>query len=289
MRKLLLLFLVFGAIKAFGQNKSYDYCYVKGNGVWVYSIADKKDYLILNPRSASDVAISPDGKSVAYTVISVKGDRTLGIMDLNTKNKKTLKTGSQNCFGPVWSPDGNYIAYNVFDNKKSNWQVAIIKVSGNTSPQILTAQMLQCMMPTWSVDSKAVAVQDMQNVYIIDLTGNLTSTYKISELNKDWGPSSADRFIITNNRIAFSSEENDPVKGVDEPPTAIFIYDLATKSTLRLSPKGYYAWGLVVKGNKLLFNMEKFRSSIPNIYSVDTDGHNLKMLFSNARDISTKN
>jgi Tol biopolymer transport system component len=89
-------------------------------------------------------------------------------------------------------------------------------------------------------------------------------------------------------KIVFSTEVDEP--GYEEgPPTAVYVYDIAGKSTIRLSPKGYYGMGVIIRNNKVLFSGGKVTSTIENIYTVDLDGKNLKVLFPNANTISAKN
>jgi Tol biopolymer transport system component len=286
MKKLLLLLLLFYISNAHGQSKSYDYCYVKGRGIWVYSMADKKDYMILKSESADNPCISHDGKKVAYTSLSKNRDRTVSVIDLNTKKRTRLKTGSKNCYGPMWSPDGRWIAYNVFDTVKAKWDIAVIDTN-NTLPEMVIAKVEDSYSPTWLSDSKHIAVHNLNTIYVFDLFGKIDATYKVSSLAKTLGASSSDSFIFTNDnsKIVFDSSVDEP--GIDgEPPNAIFAYDVARKSAIRLTPKGYNLYGIFLKGNHVLFNGGKINSNISNVYSVDLDGKNLKILFVGCRGIS---
>jgi len=287
MKNISILFLILIATGAFGQSKSYDYAYMNKKGICVYSIADKKEYLIVS--KGENPCISPDGKKLAYTALDQNGGRFIAVIDLNTKKKTILNTNSNNCYGPVWSPNGNYIAYNVFDSQKSNWLIAVID-AGNTEPVVLTRQLEQSYMPTWTYDNKNVVVQNMEKVFVFDLSGNLVKDYKVSDMTKDLGPTSSDRFIFTkdNKKIVFSSSVDEP-GGKDGPPSAVFIYDIDSNSTLRLSPKGYWSDDVIIKDNKVLFTASKMTSVIQNVYVVDTDGKNFKILFPNCYDLTAKN
>jgi TolB protein len=289
MKNILLLFLLIGALQVNGQSKTYDYAYLNKKGICVYSLADKVEYPVVATMGDAP-SLSPDGRKVAYTATNKKGDRFIAVMDLNTKKKTILNTSSNNCYGPVWSPNGKFIAYNVFNTQKSKWFIAVID-SGNTGAKVVTNSLEESYMPTWTYDSKNVVVQDMQNVYVVNLSGNITGTYKISDMIKlkNSGPSSGDRFMFTgdNKKIAFSSEVDEP-GGNDGPPNAVFIYDTAGKTTLRLSLKGYFADGVVVKGSQVLFTASKIKSLVQNVYSIDLDGRNLKILFPNCSSVSAK-
>ena len=177
MRKILLLFLIVCVSKVYGQSKSYDYCYSNAKGTCVYSVADKREMEVV--RGVSDPCLSPDGTKLAYTANTKDGGRIIKVIDINTKVKTILNTQSNNCYGAVWSPDGKYIAYNVFDAAKSKWSIAVIDAANTMPPNVLTEQLEQSYMPTWLADSKSVVVQNMDNVFVFDLSGNITATYQI--------------------------------------------------------------------------------------------------------------
>jgi TolB protein len=283
----LILLLLFAALASFvyGQGKSYDYCYKNQKGICVYSVADKKEYLIL--KQGFDPCISPNGRKIAYTIYSKSDARTIVVIDINSKQKTFLKTNSQNCFGPVWSPDGKYIAYNVFNWSKSRWSIAIID-AGNTLHKVLTGQ-LNCNSPTWTVDSKNVVAQNMSSIFVLDLFGKIIATYKISDLSKESSPTSADRYVFTaSKKIVFNSEVN-VASDKDEPPLAIFVYDIFNKKSLKITSKEYNPFGIIVKNNKILFTTTNIKPFAQNIYTIDMDGKNLKILFKNCSDISAKN
>lgn len=192
MKNILLLLLIISTSIAYSQPKAYDYCYTNSKGTCVYSVADKKEIVVV--RGVSDPCLSPDGTKLAYTYNTQDGGRGIKVIDINTKKKTILNTKSDNCYGPVWSPDGKMIAYNVFDTQKSNWDIAVID-TGNTGFKVITHKLQQCYAPAWSYNNKSIMVQDLDNVYVFDLSGNIINTYAVSAMTKTLGPSSSDRFI----------------------------------------------------------------------------------------------
>jgi Tol biopolymer transport system component len=294
MKNILLLFIMAGATAVYSQSKSYDYAYTNKKGICVYSVADKMEAFVI--KDGTDPCISSDGKKLAYTVNAKDGTRFIRVIDLNTKAKTTLNTNNNNCYGAIWSPDGKWIAYNVeIDNK---WTIAVIDVN-NTGPKVLGGKINDCYSPVWLTNSKGIVVQNMAKVFVLDLSGNIIISYNLKDLEggmpelKDGvGESSSDKFIITNDnkKIVFSCEVNDPsIASKDGPPSAVFIYDIDNKKTSRLSPKGYVAGEVIIKGNNVLFAASKGNSPISNIYSVDMYGRNFKLLFPGCVDISAKN
>ena len=67
-------------------------------------------------KSAGDARISPDGSSVAYTVTETDFDQDayvtqIWLADVASGRTLQLTRGKKSASGPVWSPDGRWIAF----------------------------------------------------------------------------------------------------------------------------------------------------------------------------------
>ena len=56
-----------------------------------------------------DPAISPDGRTVAFTRIG--GENGLYLIDIDGQNERMIYGGSENLRAPTWSPDGQWLAF----------------------------------------------------------------------------------------------------------------------------------------------------------------------------------
>src|SRR5436190_10132957 len=79
--------------------------------------------------------ISPDGTRVAFNTSEDSKtrpgpERHIAVADLATGKVTVLKDiPSDNCFGPVWSPDGNKIAFSIMAEKE--WHLGIVNTDGS--------------------------------------------------------------------------------------------------------------------------------------------------------------
>jgi Tol biopolymer transport system component len=291
MKNILSLFLFFGATDAFAQPAVCDYAYMHKLGVYVYSAANKQQYLV-SPR-AENPAISPDGTSVSYTANRSNGDRYIVVCNLATKKKTILDTHYNNCYGAVWSPDGKMLVYNAFLSDK--WTLGVIKAD-NTGAKLLGTAAQDVNAPVWAPDGKSIIVHDSKDLKFIDLSGHIIRTINLAKLAgglpdlKDIiGGSSSDRFMLTadNSRIVFNSGTNETA-GPDGPPDAVFVYNIASGKTMRLSPKGYNAFDVTLSGNSVLFSISKFNAAVVNVGQEDLDGKNYKLLFAGCMSVSAR-
>jgi len=110
----------------------------------VSSFAQQSDDAIFKVRTFHEVAISPDGKKVAWS----ERDHGIWTADVGGTNRKQLTTGDDD--GLAWSPNSKSLAY---VNKKQLFVDGkqITKVSGNIAE------------PRWSPDGKSLAFLFIEN------------------------------------------------------------------------------------------------------------------------------
>jgi dipeptidyl aminopeptidase/acylaminoacyl peptidase len=116
-------------------------------------------------RFVRDVAISPDGSAIAYTVaLNPTTGRTKNqLWIVESSSGKSLRLTAENDSGsnPVWSPDGKWIAFDGEVNKKQG--LYIVKPDGNDSRFLAETKSTNSPLTyegqsiEWSPDSKKIA------------------------------------------------------------------------------------------------------------------------------------
>jgi Tol biopolymer transport system component len=77
-----------------------------GGTIYAYDLATGA---LTKLTSGFDPAISPDGKTVAFTRLG--GDHGLFLIDIDGKNERRIWNGSEGLRSPTWSPDGKWIGF----------------------------------------------------------------------------------------------------------------------------------------------------------------------------------
>ncbi len=120
---------------------------------------------LVHIRSVDAVKISPDGNLIAYTIVnndsSARPFSQLWVMNLRSRDSIALSTGREPSGNPVWSPDGQWIAFNGSAEGKSGLVIAhadgtgrrwLAGIEGTNSPEPGMGQSM-----SWSPDCKRIA------------------------------------------------------------------------------------------------------------------------------------
>jgi dipeptidyl aminopeptidase/acylaminoacyl peptidase len=110
---------------------------------------------LLNVKRISDPQLSPDGKTVLYTVgvVDKVGNRTLTqiySVSLGGGQPRQLSRGDKSSSNPRWSPDGRLVAY------ASGGQIWTMRPDGSATKKI-TDISTGASGPVWSPDGKWIA------------------------------------------------------------------------------------------------------------------------------------
>lgn len=219
-------------------------CFSRDQGVWISNLDGTSARKIV---TGDDPAISPDGARVAYTEPGKGSNRHIALIEIASGKKAVFRNlPSDNAYGPIWSPDGQRLSFKIFMGE--HWHIGLIGADGSQF------QFLQeppgagqdVWSPAWAMDGKTIYIQDMTNIYQVDLAGKVLAEWKIAD-------SLANADMNSNNRIepaidgksflvdADLNEEGD-IKAWDGPPPAVFLFDTSAGKARRVSPSKVYAW-----------------------------------------------
>jgi dipeptidyl aminopeptidase/acylaminoacyl peptidase len=194
-------------------------------------------------RSVSQVALSPDGKLAAYTILRLdRPGRPWGqvwVMDLATGKSTRLGGENEDSGDAVWSPDGRWIAYEGEAEGKSGLVIAHADGSAATFLSEMTGSNAplpsQGSAITWSPDSKQVA-------FISSTPGPETAV------------ANGDPMVIT--RYMYKPDAAEGLTHFnDNRRLHIFVADTATKQVRQLTTGDYYEHSIdwSPKGDEIVF------------------------------------
>ena len=144
-----------------------------GNGVLLYqtgnSLSKSRLHLVdssgktvgnLGDLSGASVPrISPEGKRVAITIIEPNSGRTdVWVQDIASGNRTRLTVDPRRSFSPVWSRDGERIAY--LSNRTGKPALFAVASNGMGVEQKLWESAVATRAMDWTTDSKSVIVQE---------------------------------------------------------------------------------------------------------------------------------
>ncbi len=111
-------------------------------------------------RFLQDGQLSPDGKTVAYTVLHVDTEKdeevvTIWLLSLETGEARQFSAGLTSDTNPRWSPDGEQIAFLSARGEKP--QIYLIPADGGEARALTTMPQGVSGGPVWSPDGQQIA------------------------------------------------------------------------------------------------------------------------------------
>ena len=238
--------------------------------------------------------ISPDGTRVAFnTVADAKTrpgpERHIAVADVASGKITVLKDiPSDNCFGPVWSPDGTKLAFSIMSD--GEWQLGLVNVDGSGFRFVKNAGLRRDALgaPEWARDGKSIYCHDLDNIYQIDLDGNALKKWELSKILTDASMNSGDRLSIsTDGKVLLMDVDcgaEHERKNWDGPQPAIEKFDLSSEKAVRITGKDDFVWEpFWLSNDEFLCIMQKENENDASIYRMSLDGKTMNLLVKHAR------
>ena len=238
--------------------------------------------------------ISPDGTRVAF---NTEGDaknrpgpeRHIAIADIAGGKVTVLPNiPSDNCFGPVWSPNGKQLAFSIMAEKE--WHLGLVNADGSGFRFVKNAELKSEAFgaPEWARDGKSIFCHDLDNLYQIDLDGNVLKKWELSKILTAAGMNGGDRLSVSPDGKALLMDvdcgSEHERKNWDGPQPAIEKFDLSAEKAVRVTAKDDFVWGpFWLSANEFLCIIQKENENQPSIYRMSLDGKNAKLLVKHAR------
>jgi TolB protein len=237
--------------------------------------------------------ISPDGTRVAFNSSADSKtrpgpERYIAVADLASGKVTVLKDiPSDNCFGPVWSPDGLKLAFSIMAEKE--WCLGLVNADGSGFRFVKNAGLKSeaFSAPVWARDGKSIFCHDLDNLYQIDLDGNVLKKWELSKILTDASMNSNDQLSVSPDGKMLMDVDTGAEherKNWDGPQPAVEKFDIAGEKAVRVTGKDDFVWDpFWLTGDEFLCIMQKEKENEPSIYRMSLDGKNEKLLVKHAR------
>jgi serine/threonine protein kinase len=159
----------------------------------------------LNPNSPGPVAVSPDGRSLAFSAQDSNGDILLYVRRLDAPQAQAL-SGTDNAAYPFWSPDSRWIGY---FNRSDN---TLKKIDTNGGPPITLTEARNGKGGTWNDDGVIVfAPEASAPLHRVSSAGG--ESVPLTEVNSELHNSHRHpRFLPDGHQIMFLARGNTPAQ-----------------------------------------------------------------------------
>ena len=236
-------------------------------------------------RTATRVAFNTEGDAKNRP----GPERHIAIADVASGKVTVLPNiPSDNCFGPVWSPDGKQLAFSIMADKA--WQLGLVNADGSGFRFVKNAELRPEAFgaPEWARDGKSIFCHDLDNIYHIDLDGNVLKKWELSKILTDASMNGGDRLSISpdGNTLLMDVDcgSEHERKNWDGPQPAIEKLDLTADKAVRVTGKDDFVWEpFWLSANEFLCIIQKENENEASIYRMSLDGKNPKLLVKHAR------
>ncbi|WP_240610476.1 TolB family protein [Legionella qingyii] len=174
---------------------------------------------------------------------------------------------SPNSFNPVWSPDSQKLLFNTFiDN---DWHLALINADGSGYHIIKNTQ--NEYSPAWAANGTSFLSHDLETIYWMDFEGNLIKKWRLNVIIPHASMSSASHINVSPNGktliMDVDMDENIHRTNWNEPPLALWTFDLDSEKAIRITPKGVLAWSpFWINSEEFIFLEQRGNEKSPSLF-----------------------
>lgn len=215
---------------------------------WVYYLAANSSV----PRKLAKgnfPALSPDRQRVAYCLpqnsdVSSPATATVMLFDLSTGKTTSVMSTNAWIANLRWSPNGERISLTLALSSGKR-ELDTVAPDGTHKQKLITGGEQgadDIFIPAWAPDGQSIYFQDMNNLFQVSTSGEVLSKNPLGPIAEEKeAVTSADSFVPSptdSNVLPYTrSVQGSPFfeKTFGEPNTALFIYDMRTKSRRRLT------------------------------------------------------
>jgi TolB protein len=265
--------------------------FVRDSDIWTANLDGSKARKLVR---GADPCISPDGQQVAFTISPTGGKevvRNIAVVELSSGSTKVFQeTPSNNCFGPVWSPDGSQILFEIFvDN---HWRLGLLNGDGSGFRFFeMPFRESGWWSIIWAPDGKSIFCQDLEKICRFDLGGGLIASWEIGKIVPNGDMDSSKRLSVSDDGqsllIDANMDHEESPKDWAGPPPAIWLFDIPSGKATRLTPKKSYGsdscW--LNHSEYLLVDATK-NEKTSSIYQASIGGGTPRRVIKNAADPS---
>jgi len=170
------------------------------------------------------------------------------------------------------------------------WHLGLVNADGSAFRLVKNAELKPDAFgaPEWARDGKSIFCHDLDNIYQIDLDGNVLKKWELSKILTDASMNGGDRLSISPDGktllMDVDTGSEHERKDWDGPQPAVEKLDLSADKAVRISGKDDYVWEpFWLSANEFLCIMQKENEKQASIYRMSLDSKNPKLLVKHAR------
>lgn len=289
MKILSIVFLLFAFFSAFASDVSPRIAFERENKIWIADLDGKSAKKI---SDGSLPEISADGTRVAFNTDEPGAKipiRHIAVADIATGKVTVLKDmPSNNCFGPVWSPDGKSLLFSIYMDE--DWQLGLINADGTGFRIVKKTETKDhsYYSPCWAADGKSYFCHDLDAIYRFDMEGALLKKWDIHTIVENGDMNSNSRMSASPDGksliMDIDMDEDHNRDNWDGPPPAIWLLNLSADKAERLTRKDYFAWDpFWINSDEFIFLSQGPKENEPSLYRGSARSGNYTLVIKNGR------